>query len=258
MTTDDLFSRSGTDVRDTIVSGNPLDGLPLWTSDYPSFKQHCLDTGMTVLYCFNILFYGKWEEVLRDDRVYRVISDGVGLVENLRVPRSEVCILWRPTVRDYCVLTDRFDDLGGRQPYVEGVNVIFGADFTGRYTQFLRLLYGFTLMGRPGYYRKYYADARDTMGGINMYFQIEQYKYRWSGGKSISLWLLENAFFIEQHFEEFHTVKDAAAELKKKMYEANCPIYDKKRYSKMKRFLNILYTRRCEQKNPLPADTSEK
>ena len=168
MTTDDLFIKSDVDVTHSIADNdNPLAGLPLWAATHSSFIDYCRAEKFDIAYSFNLIFYGDWDTLLKDDRIYDVICDAVNIIDNIRVRHSMIHISYRPDVVHYHTLTNRFPD---KRPYVEGVSITVAADFTNRGTQFLRMIYGLMQMTEFGNFSKYYPELTNNKAGLTLKF----------------------------------------------------------------------------------------
>lgn len=198
MSVDDLFIKNEVDVSTAYCDENPLAGLPLWTSTHKAFDEHCRQQGFDITYTFNLIFYGSWQELLSEDRVYKIIRDAVNIMNNIRVRHSEFCIVYRPDLRRYLTLTERFET---DKLYVEGVGITMGADFTNRGNQFLRMLYSLMCMATSEYFRKFFPDLgqlKPSVGlNLSLYFyhlnDIDDDNRR---SDNVDTWLLEDSFYI--------------------------------------------------------------
>lgn len=252
MLSDELFTNGYVDVRSTVLDDNPLAGLPIWTSGLKEFDQHCQDLGFYMQFSFNLLFYGDWDTILSEDRVYKIIADAVRILDTTRVPHTEICISWRPNVRDYKVLTDRFDDLSPKKPYVEGVNLTMGADFRKRGEQFLRLLYGYLQLARWQYFKRYYPEeSMRQNGGINQNLFFSFLNDFQSGGKryskSIELWKFYDQFYIVEKREQGIPSPEYQNEQYWKEMENFASFIGDPTHRKTKKFITRKYHQFCEK-----------
>ena len=250
MKIDDIFEKTKVDVHKTGLtdSNNPLFGLPLWASDHKSFDEHCLNNGYIVKYSFQFVFYGAWEKILEDDHIYKIISDAVNIIDNIRVPHSEIIIVYRPSVVKYETLSERFPN--NIKPYVEGVNISFAADFGDNGMQFLRMYYSIICLETKAYIQKIIPDFD---GGLNIsffmtYLNVSNEQDRYSN--IIESYIINRAFYICKPSEQLaNPSPDASWSLFHQYFSVYDYTIGDPKLEKAKKFINMLYKNYCKRYN---------